>query len=227
MALPRPERVSAPNVPKSTARLGGRGTARHRFFDAQEHAWVIKVLHGEFYVTGEANEIVATVLGSCVSACIRDSETGFGGLNHFMLPEEKGSGWDGADAALRYGTFAMERLLNEVLRTGCPRERLEIKVFGGSILRGNQGGIGDMNARFVLHYLEQERLLAQVADLGGPKARRINYYPTDGRVRRKFVAEVEADLVKSEDKYKDEISQQVDGGIELFGSAPRNKGERR
>ncbi len=195
-----------------------RGTARHRFFDSQEDKWIVKVLPGEFYVTADENEVVVTVLGSCVAACIRDPKTGFGGLNHFMLPEEKGTGWQGANASLRYGTFAMERLINEIVRTGCPRERLEIKVFGGGVLKSGQTPIGLQNAAFVMNYLTKEGLAVSGEDLGGGFARRIHYYPCEGRVLRKFLKEtVAGELLTVESDYKEKIgSEQPSGDMELF-----------
>ncbi len=199
--------------------LGGRGTATHRFFDSEEGRWIVKVLPGEYYVTADENEIIATVLGSCVAACIRDSKTGFGGLNHFMLPEEKGQGWSGADASLRYGTFAMERLINEIVRTGCPRERLEIKVFGGAVLQSSHALIGSQNSDFVRRFLGKEGLEIQGEDLGGPHARRIHFHPVSGRARRKFVMEtVETDLVKAEKTYRSQLVDEAPtGDVELFG----------
>ncbi|MGF1454281.1 MAG: chemoreceptor glutamine deamidase CheD [Alphaproteobacteria bacterium] len=208
----RKERRSARSM------LGGRGTATHRFFDPQEDKWIIKVLPGQFYVTADPNEVIATVLGSCVAACIRDPETGFGGLNHFMLPEDMGHAWGGADSSLRYGTFAMERLINEIVRTGCPRERLEIKLFGGSILQSSQILIGSKNAEFVRRFLAQEQLPIAGEDLGGRHARRIHFYPVTGRARRKFVMDaVETDLVTAEKTYRSMlVNEEQTGDIELF-----------
>lgn len=209
----RKERRSARSM------LGGRGTATHRFFDPQEDKWIIKVLPGQFYVTADPNEVIATVLGSCVAACIRDPETGFGGLNHFMLPEDMGHAWGGADSSLRYGTFAMERLINEIVRTGCPRERLEIKVFGGAVLQSSHALIGSQNSDFVRRFLGKEGLEIQGEDLGGPNARRIHFHPVSGRARRKFVMEtVETDLVKAEKTYRSQLVDEAPtGDVELFG----------
>ena len=90
----------------------------------------VRVLPGETRTVDVADNVLMTVLGSCVSACIRNPVNGFGGMNHFMLPSSECGTWNGEDAALRYGNFAMEALINEVLKSGCRREDLEIKVFG-------------------------------------------------------------------------------------------------
>ena len=100
-----------------------RASGARRFFDASLGAWMVKVFPGEYYVTKKADEVLVTVLGSCVSACIRDPRRGIGGMNHFMLAEGEAGGWGGMGNAARYGNFAMEKLLNELLKLGCARER--------------------------------------------------------------------------------------------------------
>ena len=93
---------------------------------------MVKVFPGEYYVTSKTDEVLVTVLGSCVSACIRDPRTGIGGMNHFMLPRRRGRRLGQATCSrTRFGNFAMEKLINELLKAGCSRDRLEIKVFGG------------------------------------------------------------------------------------------------
>lgn len=202
---------------KAAKPAGGRGSRTHRFFDANEGAWIVKVLPGGYYVSGNSDEVIATVLGSCVAACIRDPETGFGGLNHFMLPEEAGSGW-GENSSMRYGTFAMEQLLGEMIKAGCPRDRLEIKLFGGSTLIGSSSSVGARNAEFVLSFLQTEGFKAAVEDLGGALARRINFYPHDGRVRRKLIQDSNAaELGTIEQQYKSSLRDASQtGAIELF-----------
>jgi chemotaxis protein CheD len=100
---------------------------------------MIKVHPGEFHVTKKADEVLVTVLGSCVAACIRDPLTGFGGMNHFMLAEDNGGVWGTEVMSTRFGNYAMEKLINELIKAGCPRERMEIKVFGsGNVIDSQQ-----------------------------------------------------------------------------------------
>src|SRR5262245_47024330 len=108
----------------------GEATPGRRFFDNTHSAWMVKVFPGEFYVTKQPDEIPVTVLGSCVSACIRDPVLGVGGMNHFMLAKSRSGGWGNDPQSARFGNFAMEKLINELLKVGCSRERMEIKVFG-------------------------------------------------------------------------------------------------
>jgi chemotaxis protein CheD len=98
--------------------------ARRRLWDDKRAQYSVRVLPGETYTTGDASEVVVTVLGSCIAACMRNPRNGFGGLNHFMLPESDTGDWNGVSAALRYGNYAMEALINEILKSGCDRRDL-------------------------------------------------------------------------------------------------------
>jgi chemotaxis protein CheD len=161
------------------AALEARAT-RH-YFDSAFQSQAVKVLPNEYYVTNE-NMMISTVLGSCVAACIHDPVTGVGGMNHFMLPE--GDMQSPASATMRYGAFAMEVLINELLKAGASRDRLEAKVFGGGAVLAamQQMNIGERNGQFVLNYLKTEGIPVKAQDLGDVHARRINYFPRDGRV---------------------------------------------
>jgi chemotaxis protein CheD len=146
---------------------------------------VIRILPGDCWITSDPSEMLSTTLGSCVSACIRDVHTGFGGMNHFMLPSKRSnSSWGGEDGCLRYGDFAMDFLLNAILETGCKKSDLEIKVFGGGNVIKNASAVGTENAAFILNYLDRRGLKAEACDLGGPYPRRIHYFPASGRVER-------------------------------------------
>ena len=142
----------------------------------------VKINPGEHYVTRNSGEVIVTVLGSCVAACIRDPVAGVGGMNHFMLPESASGSWDGAPGSLRYGNFAMERLLADICSRGGHPERLEVKVFGGADMIGSTVLIGARNADFVEAYLRGKGLPIAAAHLRGDLARRIRYYPLTGRV---------------------------------------------
>ena len=178
----------------------------------------VRVLPGEAYVTAQAGEMIVTVLGSCVAACIRNPATGFGGLNHFMLPESDSGIWNGASAALRYGNYAMEVLINEVLKAGCRRQDLEIKLFGGADLTDGPTLIGSSNVSFVLDYLKAEDLVIASADLGGCYGRRIHYTPSTGVVHRLLLGTaVHPAFVEEEHSFKDRLARtKVEGEVDLF-----------
>lgn len=174
--------------------------ATHHYFDREFGISAVKLLPGEYFVTSR-NMVLTTVLGSCVSACVRDSTAGIGGMNHFMLPDDADPTSRDTAAAMRYGAHAMEMLLNELFKAGARRERLEAKVFGGGAVLANMTmlNIGDRNADFVLRYLQMEQVRISAQDLRGRQARRINYFPETGRVTmRKLQQQDNALLVQQE-----------------------------
>lgn len=179
---------------------------------------MVRVLPGDFYVTGEAGITIVTILGSCVAACVRDPFTGFGGLNHFMLPEGETGEWNGVGAAFRYGNFAMEALINAVLKSGCARHNLEVKLFGGANMHGTTAGVGAKNALFARRYLEMEGIPLAAADLGGEAGRRIHYEPATGKVQRLMLKSTEAESMRSDEtRYATSLTQtSVAGDIDLF-----------
>jgi chemotaxis protein CheD len=189
-----------------------------RYFDSKYKHMVVKLLPGEHYVTGEPSEMIVTVLGSCVAACIRDPETGIGGMNHFMLPEGQAGDWRVSNSVMRYGNHAMEVLINDIIRTGCPRERLEIKLFGGGNVLGGASNVGHRNADFVEEYLKNEGFKPVAADLRGDHARRIHYFPETGKVDRLLMRRAaDRQVFTKETSYQRDISSEDDGGdIELF-----------
>ena len=168
---------------------------------------VAKVTAGEFYVSIEPVQIM-TVLGSCVSACIRDPDCGVGGINHFMLPvgdSDSADSWGGNESAInRFGNYAMESLIDAVLALGGARDRLEIKLFGGGHVLDINSNVGQKNVDFVLAYLAAEGLPVVSMDVGHDYARKVVYEPSSGRARMKklrriyngYVAQAERDLLQ-------------------------------
>lgn len=192
--------------------------ATYRYFDRQFSRNAIKILPGEYLATREDLALV-TVLGSCVAACIRDPIANVGGMNHFMLPDAESSGNGNANSA-RYGSFAMEVLVNEILKRGGKRDRLEAKVFGGgNVLRGfTSNQVGTRNVSFVKEYLDLERIPVVAADLGHNYARKVCYLPLSGQafMRRLDIDHAKADLASENDYGRRITRQPVSGGVELF-----------
>lgn len=193
----------------------GDGWASFVYFDRQFEKTGIKLLPGEFYVSAE-DLVLTTVLGSCVSACIRDPRLGIGGMNHFMLPDsELGSG-----SSARYGSYAMEVLVNELLKAGARRSGLEAKVFGGAaVLKSfTDSNVGNRNAQFVLDYLKAEHIPVLAQDLGDTCPRKIFYFPADGRVLvRRLTSNLASRDLAQETAYRSRlVAAPVSGGVELF-----------
>ncbi len=152
-----------------------------RFWDKDNEVICARILPGEYYVTTE-NESITTVLGSCISACIRDTVSRVGGMNHFMLPETSKKKLNmGAEAvvgnATRYGNYAMEHLINMILTHGGKRKNLEVKLFGGGKILSTMGDVGVNNINFALEYVDAEGLILASQDLGDIYPRKVIYYP--------------------------------------------------
>lgn len=201
------------------SRAGLQPVAGRRIYDANNAIWMVKLFPGEYYIARRTDEVLVTVLGSCVSACIRDSHAGVGGMNHFMLPHNESGAWGEDAQSTRFGNFAMEKLINELIKAGCARERLEVKVFGGGNVTDSSNAIGSDNAEFVLRYLEAEGLRCAAQDLGGGLPRRIHYFPANGRVVRRLLGTGETSAVaREESEYRTRLrAQKSSGDIELFG----------
>lgn len=197
--------------------LSGHGGGITRFHDPQFRAVAVKISPGGHYVTRSGGEMLVTVLGSCVAACIRDPVAGVGGMNHFMLPASADGVWGSASASMRYGNFAMERLINDILTRGGRRHCLEIKLFGGAGMIRGVASIGPKNAEFAVTYLRDEGLPLAAKHLGGEHARRINYFPLSGRVLMLEMPRDDIDIATTEAGYQASLSSEpIDGSVELF-----------
>lgn len=192
--------------------------AGRRIHDAASNLWMVKIFPGEFYITDNPDEMLVTVLGSCVSACIRHPASGIGGMNHFMLPQQHSNGWGGDLESTRFGNFAMEKLINELIKAGAARDELEIKVFGGGNVTDASNPIGTSNAEFVLRFLADEGLSCAAKDLGGRQPRRIHYYPSTGKVIRRLLGGSDSStILREEGEYARSLSKQkATGDVELF-----------
>lgn len=191
--------------------------ANNFYFDRHFDRQAAKILPGEYCVSS-TGMLLVTVLGSCVAACIRDRELGLGGMNHFMLPED--SRKETAGASARYGTFAMEILINHLLKLGARRSRLEAKVFGGGAVMASlaNSNVGVRNADFVLDFLATEKIPVLASDLLDSYPRKVYYFSDTGRVLVKKLNRVHNDtLFVRERSYRDSLAtEQVSGDVELF-----------
>lgn len=197
----------------------GTGTAPNIYWDRQLDMQAAKILPGEYFITGR-DLVLVTVLGSCVAACIRDPGARIGGMNHFMLPEASKDADSLMGAPARYGAYAMEMLINEIVKLGARRGALEAKVFGGgNVLRNlTTTNVGSRNAAFVLKFLATERIPVLAQDLENDYARKVYYYPSTGRVRLKMIRDFHNQtILQREREYVKRIEvQPVGGDVELF-----------
>ncbi len=192
-----------------------------RFWERDTGRWTVKLLPGECYVTRQ-DEAIVTVLGSCISACIRDPDTGLGGMNHFMLPERSlalgANPTSGFSQINRYGCFAMESLINNLARHGAHRLRLELKVFGGGRILKPMIDIGARNIAFIHSWVRTEGMRLAAQDLGGIQPRKLVYFPATGRARvLKLPAIENRGVADRELYYLQNLSEDVnEGQVEIF-----------
>jgi chemotaxis protein CheD len=149
---------------------------------------IIYISQGEYKTSTQPADVLSTVLGSCVAACIWDPVRALGGMNHFLLPASHDTG---NARSLRYGAHAMEMLINDLLKQGAVRGALQAKLFGGANMASNLGDIGASNARFAKNYLETEGIPCLAESLGGTNARRVLFRPATGHVRQMLVVNTE------------------------------------
>ena len=193
--------------------------APNHYWDHHFQTEAAKILPGEYYVTGR-DMMLVTVLGSCVSVCMRDPTAGIGGMNHFMLPDS-GDPRNLLSNPARYGGYAMEVLINQLTKLGCARNRLKAKVFGGgAVMRGfSMNDVGRRNSDFVLEYLERERIHIQAQDLLDIYPRKVYFFPASGRVLVKKLKQAHNNtIIQREEEYAGRLqSSDIAGDVELFG----------
>jgi len=192
--------------------------ASNRYYDHTHKIEAVKLLPGEYFATA-SDLVLVTVLGSCVSACIRDRDTGIGGMNHFMFAESKSSSPENV-ASARYGAFAMEVLINHLYKLGARRGNLEAQVFGGGRIMASLASskVGEQNSRFVLDYLKTAGIQVTAKDLLDVYPRKVYFFPNSGRVLvKKLVRLLNDTLVKREREYAAQLTQAPNSGdIKLF-----------
>jgi chemotaxis protein CheD len=193
------------------------GEASFFFYDAHFKNNAVKVLPGEFFVHDE-DILIMTTLGSCIAACLWDRERRIGGLNHFMLPEGGSAG--GAADGGRYGAYAMELLINELIKRGASRMTMEAKVFGGGAVIGgmNSLNVGERNTRFVLDYLKTERIAVVSKDVLDIYPRKVCFLPASGKAMVKRLATTNSAMLAAQELAAARESRPAagSGSVDLF-----------
>jgi chemotaxis protein CheD len=208
--------ASATATPFAPDRTKPPGFATFRYAERGFDAEAVKVLPGEFYVDQEEIPVV-TLLGSCVAACLRDPVAKVGGMNHFLLPDGLDS--DLAGSGGRYGVNAMEMLINELVKRGAVRSRLEAKIFGGGHVMKNftSMNVGERNAKFIRNFLKLEGIKILSEDLMDKFPRKVCFFPKSGRALVKRLPVADDNLVNQEKQYQTQlVAKPVAGDIELF-----------
>ncbi|MBT9596001.1 MAG: chemoreceptor glutamine deamidase CheD [Vitreoscilla sp.] len=201
-----------PRLDKLKAQARKPGEASFFFYDAHFKNEAVKVLPGEYYCDTE-DLLVMTTLGSCIAACLWDRQARIGGMNHFMLPE-------GAGDSGRYGSFAMELLINEMMKRGASRMTMEAKVFGGgAVISGmNSINVGERNTQFVMEFLATERIPVVSKDVMDVYPRKVCFLPASGKAMVKRLAPTNAEALLAQDRAAAQKAAPVSSGgsIDLF-----------
>jgi chemotaxis protein CheD len=172
---------------------------------------MVHVVQGEFQIVSDPSIVLTTLLGSCVSTCMWDPVAEIGGMNHFLLPGNEGSGDE-----LKYGVNAMELLINGLLQGGALRSRLQAKLFGGAQVVQNLSDVGSQNARFAQRFLSSEGIPCQTQSLGGLQGRRIRFWPTTGRAAQMLIDSAHPEVQVSERRMATPAPNPAAGSVELF-----------
>lgn len=220
MATPMVRHTAAPSAPprsridvlKATPARPGEASFFYRDHHFQHDA--VKVLPGEYYVTTE-DMVIMTVLGSCIAACLWDPKAKVGGMNHFMLPEGAG------DTSGRYGSYAMELLINEMMKLGARRETLQAKVFGGGQVMHSftTMNVGERNTAFVLEYLHTERIAVVSKDVLDIYPRKVCLFPATGKALVKRLAHSHPDTLETQERKGNAavlVTATAGGSVDLF-----------
>ncbi|TNF59499.1 MAG: chemoreceptor glutamine deamidase CheD [Burkholderiales bacterium] len=226
-ASSRPVSAAAGMAPRSTATVSAvsgierlralpRKPGQAAFFYRDHHFQhdAVKVLPGEYYVTDD-EMMIMTVLGSCIAACIWDPKVRVGGMNHFMLPE------GGNDTSGRYGSYAMELLINEMIKLGARRETMQAKVFGGGQVMHSftTMNVGERNTQFVLDYLHTERISIVSKDVLDIHPRKVCYFPASGKAMVKRLAHSHPETLETQERAGNAVvvaKSTAGGSIDLF-----------
>ena len=194
----------------------------NRYWDNKHNKYVAKILPGQYYVSRN-DELIATVLGSCISVCITDPILKIGGMNHFMLPAYNSANDDAwgstvINAQTRYGNFAMEHLINDIIKHGGQKSRLELKVIGGGRVMKEMTDVGLRNISFIYDYIADERLKLVKEDVGDRFPRKVLFHPMNGRVWVRKLRKLANDTIIERDiDYMHQLDiGQVEGSVDLF-----------
>ncbi|WP_291140250.1 chemoreceptor glutamine deamidase CheD [Hydrogenophaga sp.] len=216
MSLPRvmPAAGVVSRVDELKRRTPKPGEASFFFHDPHFRSDAVKVLPGEYYVSAE-DLVVMTVLGSCIAACIWDPRVRVGGMNHFMLPE------GGSDSGGRYGSYAMELLINELMKQGARRETMQAKVFGGGAVMSSftTMNVGERNTKFVLDYLQTERIAVVSKDVLDVHPRKVCFFPSTGKAMVKRLATANNEALETQERKGSAatvVNSTAGGSVDLF-----------
>ncbi len=174
----------------------------------------INVIQGDFYVSAEPELVLSTVLGSCIAICLYDPAIETGGMNHFLLAAPGTAGEIDPLKQRLYGAFAMEQLINEMIKRGANRSTMKAHIYGGSNIHRAMAHIGTSNANFARDFLRRDGIPISLEDTGGSAARRLDLKPATGQIRCKHIPTEDVPNIVTPPKRP--LEQTRVGDVELF-----------
>jgi chemotaxis protein CheD len=215
----QPRKIPIRRTDTEKVQIGDPLEGSGRYYDQNMEMTVVKLMTGDCYVTGDPREMLVTILGSCISVCIRDPLAKVGGMNHILLPGNTNQTRDESGFSTRFGVFAMEELINGLLKLGGAKSRFEVKIFGGgNVLQHSTATIGAKNIHFVKGFLRAEGIKIISEDVGGDWARRLHFFPDTGKAMiRKLQRKEDMVIVDKEKEYAKKIIQKpTEPEVDLF-----------
>jgi chemotaxis protein CheD len=217
--VPPSQAASQSRLERLKAQVRKPGQASFFFWDAHFKNDAVKVLPGEFFVHDE-DMLVMTTLGSCIAACLWDRDKRVGGMNHFLLPDAGAAGVGGVDGG-RYGSYAMDLLIGELVKRGATRSSMEAKVFGGgAVVSGmNSINVGERNTAFVLDYLRTERITVVSKDVMDIYPRKVCFLPASGKAMVKRLASANTEALAAQERaaaQRAAPTASAGGSVDLF-----------
>lgn len=179
-----------------------------RYYDQNLEMTVVKLMTGDCYFTADSREMLVTILGSCISVCLRDPMAKIGGMNHILLPGDNNLKLQKGDLgySTRFGAYAMEELINGMLKLGASKSRMEAKIFGGGNVIESSTAIGTKNIMFAKDFLIQEKIPIVSEDVGGETPRRLHFFPDDGKAMiRKLQRREDFVILEKEKEYEEKL----------------------
>lgn len=203
---------------KEKVQVGDLYDGIKRYYDQNMEMTVIKLITGDCYWTSAKREMIVTILGSCISVCLYDPKLKIGGMNHILLPYGDD---DNKQGNTRFGSYAMEELINGLLKIGARKNKLKAKIFGGSDIMKNSSRIGDKNVKFAKEYLSNEGIELVSFDVGGDDARRLHFFPDTGKAMiRKLRRKEDMVIIEKENEYKNilvhKVKEESKASVDLF-----------
>jgi chemotaxis protein CheD len=214
-----PRKIPIRRTDTEKVQVGDPLESSGRYYDQNMEMTVVKLMTGDCYVTADPREMLVTILGSCISVCIRDPLAKVAGMNHILLPGDAKQSRDESGFATRFGVFAMEELINGLLKLGGHKSRFEVKIFGGgNVLQNSTATIGDKNIHFVKGFLRAEGIKIISEDVGGDWARRLHFFPDTGKAMiRKLQRKEDMVILDKEKEYAKKIIQKpAEPEVDLF-----------